>query len=88
MKTAADGDDYTWSDYAAKAVARMAPALGGAVFNGTASAGLEATQYSLVAVDLRTPDQKLKELASRVVELEKEVLTLRLTLERIFEIRL
>lgn len=61
MKTAADGDDYTWSDYAAKAVARMAPALGGAVFNGTASAGLEATQYSLVAVDLRTPDQRERE---------------------------
>lgn len=40
MKTAADGDDYTWG--------------GGAVLN-------EATQYSLVAVDLRTPDQRERE---------------------------
>lgn len=51
---AADGDDYTWSDMAAKAVARMAPALGGAVV----MPGSEATCYNLVAIDLRTPDQR------------------------------
>lgn len=45
MKTAADGDDYTWQNLP-----------GGAVLNGC-----EATQYCLVAVDLRTPDQRERE---------------------------
>lgn len=89
-KTAADGDDYTWQ------------APGVAVLNGTCSAGLEATQYNLASVDLRTPDQKLKEvtlrcdtlvdelqaLTWRVAALEQGMTTLRLSLERIFEIRL
>lgn len=73
-KTAADGDDYTWEQGAARR-------SGVAVFNGAmapaelAAAGVETHrvidrlgEYTVTTctVDLRTPDQKLRELQAEV----------------------
>lgn len=104
MKTAADGDDYTWQNLS-----------GGAVLNAEQTRDVLAGQTVTLEIDLRTPDQKLKELAGevdrlrdlvklttapvdvalRVSELEQQVIslrrdlaTLRQALEQMFEIRL
>lgn len=58
MKTAADGDDYTWC---------------GAVLNAEQTREVLAGQTVTLAIDLHTPDQKMRELASEVQRLRELV---------------